>query len=277
MRAVDLVNDGESAISPMFPDDADGEVILDRPKSAGALLHKNADSQCITLDVVRCRREVADVEAPLLEGSGWSGALVTATENSGKATIKVRDCDCNTFHDAELMTHVAVGDEDAILVLFNRYSARVRKIALAILKDKGEAQDIVQQIFLDLYQKAGRFDSAKGTFSAWLSRMASHAARNRKDYLRARQFYKALPLDETVMELPKRTLWSIRLAAQEQEQLLNELLAKLTPAQRLAIELKFFEGLTANQVATVTGRSSSWFENNAYRALKKLRALIRQK
>ncbi|HEY6351204.1 MAG TPA: sigma-70 family RNA polymerase sigma factor [Candidatus Angelobacter sp.] len=172
------------------------------------------------------------------------------------------------------MTQLAAGNEEATVVLFERYRLYVFNTALAILKDRGEAQDIVQQTFFELYRTAERFDSLKGSFPAWLFRIASHAALNRKDYLQARQFYKAREIEDAEEVLLGRAKDSLHLAPQEQVHLIHELLARLKPAQRRAIELKFFEGLTADQAALRTGESPSTFENNLYRGLKKLRSLI---
>jgi RNA polymerase sigma-70 factor (ECF subfamily) len=192
---------------------------------------------------------------------------------NGEAADAPRVIDRRLLLDSELMAQVAAGDQDAIVVLFERYSSYALKIALFILKDRGEAQDVVQETFLELHRTADRFDPLKGSVSNWVFRIAAHAALDRKEYLRSRQFYTVLSIEEAEGELLSESNNSLRLAPQEQKHLLREVLAVLTPAQRRAIHLKL-EGFTAEQAAQRSGMSSSACENNLYRGLKKLKTLI---
>lgn len=208
--------------------------------------------------------------------SGCNGApAVTADSGkNGNEAPTPKTCDRRVLDDSELMAHLAAGDEDAAVVLTERHGPYVLKIALAILKDRGEAQDTVQESFLQLYRTAAHFDCRKGSFSTWLFRIASHAALDRKAYLQTRRFYKGLDLQNAEEESQGRSHEWLHLAPQEQVHLMDELLPMLKPAQRRAIELKFFEGLTAAEAAMQTGESSSSFENNLYRGLKQLRNLV---
>ena len=179
--------------------------------------------------------------------------------------------------DNELMILLAADDQNAAGLLLERHGLHVFKIALAILKDEGEAQDAVQETFLKLYRTASNFDPSKGSFSAWLFRIASHAALNRKDYLRTHRFYVAVDIGTAEADFSPDAHGAVdHLTHQERLHLVNELFAMLKPAQRRAIELKFFEGLTAEQAAARTGESPSSFENNLYRGLKKLKELTRR-
>jgi len=184
----------------------------------------------------------------------------------------------DAMDDAELMTHVAAGNVDAFSVLLERHRSLVFHIARDILKDKGEAMDLVQQVFAELYQTAGRFDRQRGKVAAWLFTIAYHDAINRKQYLEVRHFYTCVPIEERG-EAPLLGHAGERghLAPQEELYLAEESLAMLKPAQRRAIELTLFEGLTAKEVAERTGESVAVVENNLYRGLKKLRTLSRKR
>lgn len=203
-----------------------------------------------------------------------SNAVTADSGKNGNRAVTPTAYDRRLLGDSELMAHLAAGDEDAAVVLTERHGAYVLKIALAILKDRGEAQDTVQESFLQLYRTAAHFDCRKGSLSTWLFLIASHAALDRKAYLQTRRFYKGLDIQKAEEESQAQSHDWLHLAPQEQVHLMDELLPKLKPAQRRAIELKFFEGLTADQAAMQTGESSSSFENNLYRGLKHLRNLV---
>ncbi len=79
-------------------------------------------------------------------------------------------------NDEELVAYLRAGKADALTVLFQRHNALVFGIARRILRDNGEAEDVVQQVFLDLFRSAAKFDPAKGTFKVWLLMYAYHRA-----------------------------------------------------------------------------------------------------
>src|SRR5579863_6412826 len=101
-----------------------------------------------------------------------------------------------TFSDAELMDVLRRGCNDALAVLFQRHSALVFRIARAILRDDGEAEETVQRVFLDVFRAANQFNSARGSFKTWLLQYAYHRTINRREHLQANHFYNREELDE---------------------------------------------------------------------------------
>ncbi len=91
--------------------------------------------------------------------------------------------------DEELMVGLQVKDAEALDLLFGRYSRLVFAIALRILNDRSEAEDVVQEVFFSLYQKALLYDSAKGTAKGWIVQVAFSRARDRRAHLSRRGFY----------------------------------------------------------------------------------------
>jgi len=211
-----------------------------------------------------CRQEGADQKPPLTP---------VVPKNADEGVAKPPDAN-HTLPDSSLIANLVAGDEDAMAVLFQRYRRFAFRCALSILKDRGEAEDIVQRTFLEVCQSARRFDPLKGSFATWLFSIVSHTALNRKDYLRVRRFYSTLPLEEADSMAVVQTNGLFHLTPQELAQLTREFLETVKPAERQALELKFFEGLTADQISLKTGKSASACENHLYRALKKLKSLI---
>jgi RNA polymerase sigma-70 factor, ECF subfamily len=82
--------------------------------------------------------------------------------------------------DDELMLRLQAGDHEALGLLFDGDSRLLLSVALRVLHDYGEAEDVVQDSFFYLYQKATLFDPVKGTAKAWLAQVALHRALDRK-------------------------------------------------------------------------------------------------
>lgn len=180
-----------------------------------------------------------------------------------------------TFSDTDLMDALRRGCNDALAVLFERHSALVFRIARAILRDDGEAEETVQRVFLDVFRAVNQFNPARGSFKTWLLQYAYHRTINRREHLQARHFYNREELDElTPAEFFYGAGHLVCLPPQEVACLVEQVLALLEPRQRKVIELTYFEGLTAEEVAKATGNSASSVRNNLYRGLSKLRNAV---
>jgi RNA polymerase sigma-70 factor (ECF subfamily) len=180
-----------------------------------------------------------------------------------------------TFNDTDLMDALRRGCNDALAVLFERHSALVFRIARAILRDDGEAEETVQRVFLDVFRAVNQFNPARGSFKTWLLQYAYHRTINRREHLQANHFYNREELDElTPAELFYGAGHLVCLPPQEVACLVEQVLALLEPRQRKVIELTYFEGLTAEEVAKATGNSASSVRNNLYRGLSKLRNAV---
>jgi RNA polymerase sigma-70 factor (ECF subfamily) len=174
--------------------------------------------------------------------------------------------------DEKLVLALVEGDHDAITILFDRYARLVFRVAERILRDSGEAEEILQTVFLDVFQSAGKFDPARGSVRIWLLQYAYHRSIRRKRQLESRHFYDAEQIDSVISEIiqhsPRRAL---NLSPAEVSRLLNQSLALIDERQRKTIEMTYFDGFTADEIAERTGESVSVVRHNLYRGLAKLR------
>ena len=174
--------------------------------------------------------------------------------------------------DADLMEALCAGCNDALAVLFERHSPLVFRTARVILRDDGEAEETVQRVFLDIFRAKSQFNCNRGTFTTWLLQYAYHRSFDRRAHLRANHFYDLSEFDDLA---PTALFYGaghlLCLPRQEVVCLVEQALAILEPNQRKVIELTYFEGLTAVEIAEKTGDSASSVRHNLYRGLKKVR------
>ncbi len=78
--------------------------------------------------------------------------------------------------DEDVMEQLRQGHPDALPILFDRFYRLVLKIALRILRDPGEAEDLMQEVFFEIFNKAAQFDPAKGSTKTWILQYAYHRA-----------------------------------------------------------------------------------------------------
>jgi RNA polymerase sigma-70 factor (ECF subfamily) len=148
--------------------------------------------------------------------------------------------------DAGLLEAVAQGNQDAMAAVFDRYSRIVFCIALRVLREPSLAEDVMQEVLLQVWKRPQSFVSQRGNLAAWLSVVA----RNRAiDVLRKRS-----PLDP-IGELP---LPDPRDMAQESEQSwliekVRKVVETLPAEQQGPLELAYFEGLSHTEIAERTG------------------------
>lgn len=176
--------------------------------------------------------------------------------------------------DDELMAVLKTGRNDALAVLFDRYHRLVFSIAIKIVRDRGEAEDVMQNVFLEILRSVTQFDPAKGTTKVWLLQYAYHRAISRREYLNARSFYKQEEVTSLEQLLPEGDFAVRKLTAAEVGRLVDQGLATLSGPQRRVIELANYEGLSMNEIAEKMRESVANVRNHYYRGLRKLRTFV---
>jgi RNA polymerase sigma-70 factor (ECF subfamily) len=176
--------------------------------------------------------------------------------------------------DETVLKRIREGDREALALLFHRYAHPVRNIGQRLLRDKAEADDLVQEVFLYIHRKSTLFDSSKGSARSWIIQVAYTQAFLRRRELKAHGFYlsgiadrmveghqtddKGAHYDHTVEGLFGRNGW-------------KKILEDLTEDQRETFRLHFFEGYTFAEIAQKLGQSVANVRNHHYRGLEKLR------
>jgi RNA polymerase sigma-70 factor, ECF subfamily len=172
--------------------------------------------------------------------------------------------------DEQVIQGLQAGNTDAFAVIFKRYHRLVHVTALHIVRDAGEAEDLTQTVFLEVYRNAGQYDPARGTLKVWLLQYAYSRSMNRRNYLTVRQFHNQTNVD-AIDE--SHSIWSpVRLPAQESVQLTSEILSILPEAQRRTLEMFFFQGLTLKEIAERSHETFSNVRHHYYRGLERLRS-----
>jgi RNA polymerase sigma-70 factor (ECF subfamily) len=153
--------------------------------------------------------------------------------------------------EAELMRQVAAGEIGGLETLYDRYHAVAYALALRITTETGLAEDVVQDSFLGLWRNAGRYVEDKGSVKGWLLAIVRHRA---IDSMRRRRNGVTIG-DETEEPLPASLtlpdIWP-EVAGRLDAEKVRVALVKLPDAQREAIELAYFDGLTQREIATRT-------------------------
>ena len=149
-------------------------------------------------------------------------------------------------------------------LLYDRYSSIVYGVALRVLGDTGAAEDVLQEVFLQLWRNPGAFDSSRGNLGAWLAVIA----RNRAiDGLRKRRPETDIA-DVAVSVEPDMAGDAERTRAMEK---VRGALGNMPAAQRSAVEMAYFEGLTHIEIAAKTGEPLGTIKTRIRTALLALR------
>ena len=173
--------------------------------------------------------------------------------------------------DEQLIEQVRNGAKEALGALFRRHTRAVRNVAYRILRDEAEAEDLCQEVFLLLFQKAKLFDPSKGTASSWIIQIAYHRAMNRRRYLDHRQHYDVQALDEEHVGIGRKHLIVDDITAKA---LLDRLRGELSAEQRVTLELHLFEGYSLREIAEKTNQALGNVRHHYYRGLERLRSIV---
>lgn len=213
---------------------------------------------------------------PLLNNLGTREEnAVCANESSGSSMLS--RIQYQLIADEELAAKLKAGEAEALTVLFERHSALVFRVARRILHDDAEAEDAVQQVFLDIFRSVAKFDPAKGTFKVWLLMFAYNRSLNRRRGLQAARFYDLEDLEEALRtHAIAEKKQPILLHTAEARHLVQEALSQIQPHQREVIELAYYEGCTAEEIAERTGSTAAIVRHNLYRGLEKARSILKR-
>jgi RNA polymerase sigma-70 factor (ECF subfamily) len=174
--------------------------------------------------------------------------------------------------DESLMAHLQAGHADILAIIFDRYYRLVLSVAMKILRDLGEAEDLMQSVFLEIFKSAAQFDPARGTLKVWILQYAYHRGMSRRQHLTLRNFYKNTEISELEGELQAANV--LHFNDQEIRQLVTEALRSLNETQSRVLKLAYFEGLSLREIAERTGDSLGNVRHHYYRGLNRLRAVI---
>ena len=177
--------------------------------------------------------------------------------------------------DGVLVQRLLQRDASAFEELYDRHSRVVYGLVLRILQQAGTAEEVVQDVFLQLWRNAHRYKEERGPFVPWLLTLARNRALDTLRLKSERQRRR----EEQAEELPPATAapeFERHLDEQRRAQRVRALLSSLTPQQKRAIELAYFEGLSHTEIAAALreplGTVKSWIRNGLLRLKERLQA-----
>lgn len=178
--------------------------------------------------------------------------------------------DLQQRRDLGAMSKVARGDERAFGELFRRYAPNALGIATRVLGDRVLAEEVVQEVFVSLWKRAGQYDGGRGTVRSWLLAQAHHRAVDvvrREEAERRRTtstFAQAAPVPDAEDVIEDAWL------ADRRRRVLAALPA-LPPEQRAVLEKTYYDGLTQAQAAEALGVPLGTVKSRTVAAMKRLR------
>ncbi len=171
--------------------------------------------------------------------------------------------------EGELLERVRRGDESAMEELYDRFAPVVYSAALRVMGEPAAAEDVLQEVFVQLWRNPSAFDASRGSLAAWLAVIARHRA---IDHRRRRR--PETDFEEVVLSVDPG-LDGIAERAEAIEQI-RTVLATMSDEQRSALEMAFFEGLTHSEIAARTGEPLGTIKTRIRSALIAIRkALLR--
>ena len=178
--------------------------------------------------------------------------------------------------DEELMQRIQARDERALEILMKRYDAMLRSVVGRMLAIDQDVTDVVEEVFLGIWNQAANFDTAKGRAIAWIITMARRRAidrvRRRQAYDRAEMRFR-VATDTGVQHLAADDVEE-QAAGADAAAKFAELISKLPEAQQQVVHLAFYEGLSQREIARKTGIPLGTVKTRLELGVKKLRAAV---
>ena len=178
--------------------------------------------------------------------------------------------------DAELVRAAARGDERAYASLYDRYSPILFGLLLRILHSRAEAEDVLQEVFLQVWQQARSFDQSRGRAFTWLVTLARSRAIDRLRSVESRERAARRSAEEGAPERAAAEEGADAAAERaEQAAVVQEALAQLPEEQRRTLLLAYLDGMSQSEIAAKTGQPLGTVKTRTRAGLKKLGELLR--
>jgi RNA polymerase sigma-70 factor, ECF subfamily len=174
-----------------------------------------------------------------------------------------------TFSDEVLIRRIANGDQLAMRTLFARYRLAIYRWLLRLVDDEALADDLLSDVFLDVWRKAGSFER-RSSVSTWLLAIARHKAlsarRRRRDVELNNDLASTVadPADNPELVLERKN----------REELLRHSVARLSPEHGEVIDLTYYHGKSIKEIAEIIGINEATVKSRTFYARKKLAQLV---
>lgn len=181
--------------------------------------------------------------------------------------------------DHHLVSRMSEGEDAALGELYDRYGKTLYALALAIVREPADAEEVVVDAFGQAWRQAGAFDPLRGSVGAWLATIARSRALDtvRARGRRARAHERAAQLSDEGLATPVAALGPDPARGAERgeaRRLVAEALAGLPEPQRVAIELAYFEGLSQSEIAARLAEPLGTIKTRMRAGMEKLRGLL---
>lgn len=205
--------------------------------------------------------------APVPEPGNPAGKPMAGIQGSDPVS------DLTSVSDGELISLVTQGDQDALGMLYERYSRAIYSFSLRIVGDAQVAEEILQEVFVRAWQQGGSFQSARGTLITWLLSITHNLSIDEVRRRKRRPQKAESEEPETILATladdgsnVEEEVWlsSLRVSIQDA-------LKQLPAAQREAIELAYFQGLTQREIAETLGEPLGTIKTRMRLGMLKLR------
>lgn len=178
--------------------------------------------------------------------------------------------------DSALIAAVAAGDEAAMARLYDRFAPLVQAVAVRMLRDRASADELAEDVFVEIWRRAPQFDPARGGLATWIATIARSRGIDR---IRARQRQGHVQLGDDDQPVGAITAPSIDPAAGviagEDRSRIERALRRLGADQREALELAYFHGLTQTEIAARLSRPLGTVKTHMRQGLIRLRDELR--
>jgi RNA polymerase sigma-70 factor (ECF subfamily) len=175
---------------------------------------------------------------------------------------------------AALIGRMAAGDREAFSRFYDAFAGPVLGLIRRVLRDAGASEEVLQEVFWQIWQDAPRYDPQRGAPEAWLFMRAKSRAIDKLRSVRRREKTFVRPVDESIARASAAGSEDPGGAAEERG-VIQSALAQLPVVQRRVIELAFFEGLTQSEISTRLGEPLGTVKTRARLALERLRGILR--
>jgi RNA polymerase sigma-70 factor (ECF subfamily) len=214
----------------------------------------------------------SEVPYKQMQGNPDSTAPLEIDEEGPPLQATVPPLEAGAPTDLELMQGIQKGDPEALSQLYDRYNGIIKALILRVIHNDAEADDLLQEIFMEIWNQAKNFSAQRGKPLGWMVTLARRRAidglRKKQAYARAEERLKGETEQQPEAWMHNATETEISLG--DTRQLIRTVIDSLPPLQQEAVELAFFQGMSQREIAAKTNTPLGTVKTRLELGLKKI-------
>ncbi|MCH9698925.1 MAG: sigma-70 family RNA polymerase sigma factor [Gammaproteobacteria bacterium] len=184
-------------------------------------------------------------------------------------------CVVDSDIDYQILASIQEGEKSALAALYDRHHRWMLAVAVRILNNRNDAEDLLHDVFVEIWSKAGSYDKQRGTVPSWLAvKIRSRALDRLRSLKTMKKYVIETSVDDALLQVASKS--TVDAGVMIDHELARSLMSRLSPVQQTVLEFSYFKGLSCQEIASHCQMPLGTVKTGLLRGVQALRREIKK-